>query len=73
MQLEIIILSEVSQRKTNPYDITYMWNLKYDTKETTLRRKTDSDIEDRLMLAEGAGEGEQWTESLGLADISYYI
>ena len=73
MQLEIIILSKVSQRKTNPYDITYMWNLKYDTKETTLRRKTDSDIEDRLMLAEGAGEGEQWTESLGLADISYYI
>ena len=73
MQLEIIILSEVSQRKTNPYDITYMWNLKYDTKETTLRRKTDSDIEDRLMLAEGAGEGEQWTESLGLADVSYYI
>ena len=55
------------------YDISYMWNLKYDTKETTLRRKTDSDIEDRLMLAEGAGEGEQWTESLGLADISYYI
>ena len=73
MQLEIIILSEVSQRKTNPYDITYTWNLKYDTKETTLRRKTDSDIEDRLMLAEGAGEGEQWTESLGLADVSYYI
>ena len=55
------------------YDISYMWNLKYDTKETTLRRKTDSDIEDRLMLAEGAGEGEQWTESLGLADVSYYI
>ena len=30
-------------------------------------------IEDRLMLAEGAGEGEQGTESLGLADVSYYI
>ena len=24
MDLEIIILSEVSQKKTNPYDITYM-------------------------------------------------
>ena len=27
MDLEIIILSEVSQREI-PYDITYMWNLK---------------------------------------------
>ena len=30
MDLEIIILREVSQIKTS-YDITYMWNLKYDT------------------------------------------
>ena len=27
MQLEMIILSEVSQTKTS-YDITYMWNIK---------------------------------------------
>ena len=32
MDLEIIILSEVSQRQIS-YDITYMWNLKYDTNE----------------------------------------
>ena len=32
MDLEIIILSEVSQRQT-PYDITYTWNLKYNTQE----------------------------------------
>ena len=31
MQLEVIILSEVSQKKKDKYhDITYMWNLKYD-------------------------------------------
>ena len=30
-QLEL--LSEVRKRKTNTYDITYMWNLKYDTKK----------------------------------------
>ena len=30
MALEIIMLSEVSQRQIS-YDITYMWNLKYDT------------------------------------------
>ena len=30
MQVEIIILSEVRERQV-PYDITYMWNLNYDT------------------------------------------
>ena len=30
MDLEIIILSVVRERQI-PYDITYMWNLKYDT------------------------------------------
>ena len=32
MDLEMIILSEVRQIS---YDITYMWNLKYDTNEPT--------------------------------------
>ena len=31
-QLGIIIRSEVRKRQI-PYDITYMWNLKYDTDE----------------------------------------
>ena len=29
MHLEIIILSKIGQRQI--YDITYMWNIKYDT------------------------------------------
>ena len=34
MDLEIIILSEVSQKEKDiSYDITYIWNLKYDTNE----------------------------------------
>ena len=41
MQLEIIILSEVSQRKI-PYDITYLWNVKYDTNEPIYEIETDS-------------------------------
>ena len=28
MDLEIVILSEVSQTEKDKYDITYMWNLK---------------------------------------------
>ena len=41
MDLEIIILSEVSQKEI-PYDITYMWNLKYDTNEFIYETETDS-------------------------------
>ena len=32
MQLEILIVSDISQEEKDiPYDITYMWNLKYGT------------------------------------------
>ena len=42
MQLEITTLSEVSQRERQiPYDITYMWNLKYDTNEPIYETETD--------------------------------
>ena len=47
MQLEMIILSEVSQKEKDkyhmiPYDITYMQNLKYDTNEAMYETETDS-------------------------------
>ena len=44
MDLEIIILREVSQTEKDkiPYDITYMWNLKYDTNELIYKTETDS-------------------------------
>ena len=45
MDLETIILSEVNQKEI-PYDITYMWNLKYDTNdpiyETEIKSQTES-------------------------------
>ena len=43
MNLEITTLSEVkSERKRQiPYDITYMWNLKYDTNELTYKTEID--------------------------------
>ena len=42
MQLEIIILSEVSQIQKDKYNFTYMWNLKYDTHETIYETVTES-------------------------------
>ena len=52
MQLEII--SEVSKREI-PYNITYMWNLKYDTNEPM--KQTDSWTQNRLVVAKGEGVG----------------
>ena len=44
MDLEIIILSEISQTERQmPHDITYMWNLKYDTNELIYKTETRQD------------------------------
>ena len=41
MDLEIIILSEVSQTERQiSYDTTYMWNLKNNTNELTKQKQT---------------------------------
>ena len=44
MDLEIIILSKSERERQIPYDITYMWNLKYDTNELIYKIETDSQI-----------------------------
>ena len=41
VKLEIIILSEISQKEKVPYDITYM-EFKYDINEYIYETKTDS-------------------------------
>ena len=44
MDLEVIILREVESERERqiPYDITYMWNLKYDTNEPIYKTETNS-------------------------------
>ena len=44
MELEIIILSKSERQRRIPYDITYMWNLKYDTNEFIYETETDSQM-----------------------------
>ena len=54
MELEIIILSKSEREREIPYDITYMWNLKYNTNEYIY--ETDSQIQKTdLRLAKGGG------------------
>ena len=59
MDLEIIILSEVSQKEKDKYHgITYMWNLKYDTNALIYRTNRFADRENKLVVAKGGrGEG----------------
>ena len=41
MDLEIIILNKISQKeKQIPYDITYLWNLVYNTNLSTNQKQT---------------------------------
>ena len=54
-----------------PYDITYMWNLKYNTNE--LIYETDTNKKHTCACQGGSGMGEGQTGSLGLPDANYYI
>ena len=40
-----------------PCDITYMWNLKYETNELIYKTETDSQIEQESWLPRGEDEG----------------
>ena len=59
MDLEIIRLSEVKSERERqiPYDITYMWNLKYDTNETTKQKQTHGHREKTGGCQGGGGWG----------------
>ena len=60
MDLEIIILSEVSLTEKDKYDIAYMWNLKKWYKWTYLQKEIVTDVENNLMVTRG--EKGEWDE-----------
>jgi len=69
MQIEIIILSEGKSERQIPYDITYMWNLKYNTDERIHEWKKNRLTENRCVVAIGEVRVEERkTGSLGLTD-----
>ena len=66
MGLEIIILSEISQRKKNIWYHSYVESLKSGTKEHTYKEKY-------LAVIKGERWGEGQIRSLGLTYSYYYI
>ena len=58
MQLEIIILSQGSQKEKDKYcgPSTYMWNLKYSTNEPIYKSKINSQTQRTDVVAKGERE-----------------
>ena len=51
--------SKSERERQIPYDITYMWNLKYDTNDELIyKRETDSQTENRLTVTKKGKQGE---------------
>ena len=76
VDLEIIILSEASQKKINTVWYHLYVKSKNDTNEHIYKTEIDSQIQRRDLEMPrwgGGGEGEGRTESLRLLDTSYYI
>ena len=65
--------SKSERERQIPYDITYMWNLKYSTNETIYRTEENSWTQrtEFQLPREGGESGMDW--SLGLVDADYYI
>ena len=75
MELETLMLSEVSQKEKDEYHmislisgIVYMAQMNLSQKRNKL-----VDLENRFVVAKGEGEGVGWTGSLGLVDANYSI
>ena len=49
-----------------PYDITYMWNLKYDTNELIYKTERDSQTQRRDLWLPGVGLGGWERDGLGV-------
>ena len=52
MELESIMLSEISQRKTNTVDLTHMWNLRNKTNEQRKKETSQKTLKNRLLTIE---------------------
>ena len=72
MDIEIIILSEVRERQI-PYDITQMWNLKYDTNGPIYETEIEAGTQkiDQWLPSGGGGKGLYWEFGVSRCKLVY--
>ena len=69
MQLEILILGEISQKEKDKYHmISFIPGISCMAQMNLSIKKKLTNLENRLVVAEGEGEEEGWTGNLGLID-----
>ena len=73
MKLETLILSEVSQKEKDKYHISLISGIEYMAQMNLSTERKIMDLENRLVVAKGEGEGVGWIESLGLIDADYCL
>ena len=76
MKLETLILSKLSQKEKAKYHmISLVSGILYMAQMNLSTEKKLMELEKRLVVAKGEGDGEelQWTGSLGLIDANYCI
>jgi len=56
-----------------PYDITYMWNLKYGTKEPIYKTETDSQTGRIDLWCQEGGRRSGMNWAFGVSDANHYI
>ena len=56
-----------------PYDVTYMWNVKFDTNKLISETEIDSQAQRTDLWLQGRWSGGSVDESLGEEDTNHYI
>ena len=74
MELEPLILSEVSLKRKDKYRMILLTSgIQYMAQKNLSTEKKLMDLQNRLVVAKGEGEGVVWTGSLGLIVANYCI
>ena len=74
MELETLILSEVSQKETDKYHMLELISrIQYMAQMNLSTEKKQTHVENRLVVAKREGERVGWTGNLGLVDANYCL
>ena len=74
MELETLILSEVSQKEKDKYHmISLISGISHMAQMNLSTEKKIMDLENRCVVAKGEAEGMGWIGSLGLIDANYCL